>query len=122
MNDLDEDRSIHSICLHEFEQHFDRGIFGQRMRALREGEGAIMFPDVYVRVDQERLFLVMGEANDTASRPVRELTMDAARKYRRFIMIIRSSLSVRTIASWECILLDRTPPQTEATAYLDQMS
>jgi hypothetical protein len=30
------------------------------MRALREGKGGIMFPDVYVGVDQEGLFVDAG--------------------------------------------------------------
>jgi hypothetical protein len=56
VDDLDKDGAIDRICLHELEQRFDRGILGWRMRALREGEGGIMFPDVHMRVDQKRSF------------------------------------------------------------------
>jgi hypothetical protein len=60
MNDLDKNRSIDSIRLHEFEQRFDGRVFRRRMRARGEGKGGIMFPDVYMRVDQERSFVNTG--------------------------------------------------------------
>jgi hypothetical protein len=56
VDNLDKDGSIDRVRLHQLKQRFDRGVFGWRMRALREGEGGIVFPDVHMRVDQKRSF------------------------------------------------------------------
>jgi hypothetical protein len=53
VDDLDEDGSGDAVGLHEFEELFDGGVFGGRMRAGSEGESWVVLPDVDVGVDED---------------------------------------------------------------------
>src|SRR5260370_31432863 len=99
MDDLDKDRSIDTICLHELEQHFDRGILGRGRRALREGEGGIMFPDVYVRVDQKGLFAGNGRGKRCGKSTGQRTDYGCGEKMSAVHHDDRSSLSIRTTTS-----------------------